>query len=168
MDEQALIEQFAKTGNLLDILNDDAWHDLDDWDGPTEAGLGLVAYVRQLEALPAEAYRHQRWYVQLLSILWPALRTWLQSWDLGLSFDAVYSEAKRRVYEHLKHLTPEQKARMDSLLAEPDQGTARVQVIPILVSLLTVEDHDALASIAAQGMANGVLLQLKTALPSVV
>jgi hypothetical protein len=174
MDEQTLTQQLAKTGNLLDLLNDAPWSQADDWDGPIEAGLELKAYVEQLEAVPPEAYRRQRWYVRLLSILWPELKTWLQSWDLGLSFDAVYGEAKQRVYEHLKQLTPEQTAWMESLLAEDEQGLPiaerkmRSQVVPMLSSLLTPDDHQALANIAAQGMAKGVLQRVQTVFPAAV
>ncbi|NEP15466.1 MAG: hypothetical protein F6J97_01030 [Leptolyngbya sp. SIO4C1] len=169
MDEQALAQQLAKTGNLLDLLNADPWGQADDWDGSIEAGLDLKAYVEQLDQVPVEAYRLQRWYVRLLSILWPELKTWLQSWNLGLSFEAVYTEAKQRVYQHIKELTPEQTDWMNALLAEDEQRLpvaerqVRAQVVPMLSALLTPEDHQALANIAAQDMAKGVLLQVKAA-----
>ncbi|MEM8809787.1 MAG: hypothetical protein AAGF01_27515 [Cyanobacteria bacterium P01_G01_bin.38] len=169
MDEQALAQQLVKTGNLLDLLNADPWGQADDWDGPIEAGPNLKAYVDQLDQLPAEAYRFQRWYVRLLSILWPELKTWLQSWDLGFSFETVYSEAKQRVYQHLKQLTPEQTDWMNALLAEDEQKLPaaerriRLQVVPMLSALLTPEDHQALADIAAQGMSKAVLQQVQTA-----
>lgn len=173
MDEQALATQLTKTGNLLDLLNADPWGQADDWDGPTEAGADLKVYVEQLDQVPAEAHRLQRWYVRLLSILWPELKTWLQSWDLGLSFDAVHGEAKQRVYQHLKQLTPEQIDWMNALLDEDEQKLpladrkVRSQVIPMLASLLTAEDHQALADIAAQDMAKGVLYRVQTVPPAI-
>ncbi|MEM9766490.1 MAG: hypothetical protein AAF892_01235 [Cyanobacteria bacterium P01_D01_bin.71] len=172
MNDQILTEQLAKTGNLLDLLNDeaglqavDAADDASeaDWDGPIEAGLGLKAYVEQLETVPPEAYRRQRWTVRLLSILLPELKTWLQSWGLGLSLEAVSIEAQRRVYEHLKQLTSEQQTWMDALLAEDDQKLpmaerrVRSQTVAILSTLFTQDDWQALADVAGQGMVQGVL-----------
>lgn len=183
MNDQLLAQQLAKTGNLLDLLTDeaglqaadaaDAAADAD-WDGPIEAGLGLKAYVEQLETVPLEAFRHQRWSVRLLSILLPELKTWLHSWNLGLSFEAVYIEAQKRVYGHLQQLTPEQQAWMDALLAEDEQKlpmaerVLRSQVVALFSTLFTEEDWQSLADIAAQGMAQGVLrVGQKKAIPSI-
>ncbi|MEL6401020.1 MAG: hypothetical protein AAFR26_18420 [Cyanobacteria bacterium J06626_4] len=81
----------------------------------------LKAYVEQLETVPPEAFRRQRRQVQLLSILLPELKSWLMSWELGLSFETVYTEAQRQSYEHLEPLTPEQQIWTEALLTEDDQ-----------------------------------------------
>lgn len=167
MNDQLLAQQLAKTGNLLDLLSDEAGLQAADaadtvadadCDGPIEAGLGLKAYVEQLETVPPEAFRRQRRFVQLLPILLPELKTWLHSWNLGLSFESVYIEAQKRVYDHLQ-----QQTWMDALLAEDEQKLpiaerkVRSQVVAMLSNLLTENDWQALADVAAQGIAKGVL-----------
>ena len=123
MNDEILSQQLAKTGNLLDLLNDEAW--LQETEvieaecgGQVEAGLGLKPYVEWLATVPPDAFRQQRRQVQLLSILLPELKAWLQSWQLGLSLDAVYIEAQRRLYEQLQQPTPEQATWLETLLAE--------------------------------------------------
>ncbi|MEM9487331.1 MAG: hypothetical protein AAGA83_27000, partial [Cyanobacteria bacterium P01_F01_bin.116] len=108
-------------------------------------------------------HRFLRWRMRLFSILYPELKEWLQSWELGRSFDAVYTEARQLIYERLKQPTPEQTDWINALIAEDDQNLPkserplRAQVIPTLSALLTQEDRQALADIAAKGMAQGVL-----------
>ncbi len=163
MDDQRLAEQLRQTGNLLDILNEDDWWEGDDWDGPTEAGVMAIPYVKYLESLTPEQHRFLRWRMRLFSILYPELKEWLQSWQLGHSFEAVHTKARRLIYERLKHPTSEQTDWINALIAEDDQNLPRSerrlrsQVVPMLSALLTQEDRQALADIAAQGMAQGVL-----------
>ncbi|MEM6866828.1 MAG: hypothetical protein AAF528_00390 [Cyanobacteria bacterium P01_C01_bin.121] len=151
------------TVDLLDEFNQQDWTSEDDWEGPVEVGLGLKPYVEKLASVSPEQYRHQRWQVSVLSILWPELKSWLQTWELGLSFDAVYQEAKQRVYGHLKQPTPVQTDWLNALLAEEEQKlprserVVRQQVIPRLSSLLTNEDYKALSELAARDMAAGVM-----------
>ncbi len=133
-------------------------------------------YVEYLKSLTPDQHRFLRRRMRLFSILYPELKVWLQSWDLGRSFDAVYTEARQLIYERLKQPTPEQTDWFDALIAEDDQNlpmserTLRAQVVPMLSALLTQEDRQALADIAAQGMSAGVLqmVQVDTALPPVV
>lgn len=149
--------------DLLDLFSEQDPAISDDWEGPIEAGLELKPYVEQLATVSPEQYRRQRWQVRLLSILWPELKSWLQTWDLGLSFDTVYQEAKQRVYVHLKQPTPAQTDWLNALLAEENQKlpsterTLQRQVISRLSSLLTAEDYKALSEIAARDMAAGVM-----------
>lgn len=172
MDDQRLAEQLRKTGNLLDLTYEDGWCEADDWDGPIEAGVLAKPYAEYLNSLTPEQHRFLRRRMRLFSILYPELEGWLQSWGLGRSFDAVYTEARRRIYERLKHPTPEQNDWIDALIAEDDQNlpkadhTLRAQVVPMLSSLLTQDDRQTLADIAAQGMAQGVLqmVQVETVL----
>jgi hypothetical protein len=168
MNDEILAQQLAKTGNLLDLLNDDAWvRETEaieaECGGQVEAGLGLRSYVEQLATVPPAAFRQQRRQVQLLSILLPELKTWLQSWELGLSFEAVYIEAQRRLFEHLQQPTPEQATWLEALLTEdaqkiaPEQKTVRSQAIAMLAQMFTEDDWQALAQTAAEETAKGIL-----------
>ncbi len=99
MNDATLAEPLRKTGNLMDLLNDEAWIRETDADhaseeGTVEAGLGLQLYVELLKNASPEALQRQRWYVQVLSILLPELRGWLESWQLGRSLEVVYMEAQ--------------------------------------------------------------------------
>lgn len=176
MDDQLLTQQLKKTGNLLDLLNEDGWWEADDWDGPVEAGPMAQPYLDALKAASPEALKRQRRYMRLFSILLPELKGWLQTWELGRSFDEVYTAAWRRIYEHLKQPTSDQTEWITALIAEDDQAlprserVLRSQVIPTLSALLTQEDRQALADIAAEGMAQGVLkmVQVDTGSPIAV
>lgn len=168
MDDETLSQQLAKTGNLLDLLNDEAW--LQETEaieaecgGQVEVGLDLKSYVEQLATVPPSAFRQQRRRVQLLSILLPELKAWLQSWELGLSLEAVYIEAQRRLHEHLQQPTPEQATWLETLLAEatqpipPGQKTVRKQANAMLSQMLTEDDWQALAQTAAEETAKRIL-----------
>lgn len=168
MNDEILARQLAKTGNLLDLLDDEAWvRETEaieaECGGQVEAGLGLKPYVEQLATVPPSAFRQQRCQVQLLSILLPELKAWLQSWELGLSFEAVYSEAQRRLFAHLQQPTPEQAIWLDALLVEdshpitPEQKPVRQQAIARLAQMFSEDDWQALAQTAAQETAKGIL-----------
>lgn len=166
MDNPSLADQLAKVDELLYQPCDDAWIAETrriERDGYIEAGPMMQPYLDRLNAASPEDFQRQRRYMRLLSILYPELEAWLQTWELGCSFEVVYTEAQRLTYEHLKHLTPEQTAWMDALLVENEQQlpeserVLRSQVVPMLASLFTKEDQQALADVAAKGMAQGVL-----------
>lgn len=180
MNDEILAQQLKKTGNLLDLLNDDAWvRETEaieaECGGQVEAGLGLKGYVEQLATVTPVAFRQQRRQVQLLSILLPELKAWLQSWELGLSFEAVYIEAQRRLFEHLQQPTPEQTVWLEALLAEDAQKIAheqkivRSQAIAMLAQMFTEDDWQALAQTAAKETAKGILqVRLREAIQPVV
>ncbi|MBE9138590.1 hypothetical protein IQ254_15560 [Nodosilinea sp. LEGE 07088] len=164
MDERRLAEQFAQTGNLMDLCASEAWL----WEsaqvevdcgGNVEAGLALRDYVARLGSPTIE----QLQMVKLQSILFTELRAWMESWQLGLSFEATYTEARRLIRHHLQHLSPEQQIWAKSLLTvteedlASDQGLSRSRAIAMLSNLLTQDDWQILANTAAQGMAAGVL-----------
>jgi hypothetical protein len=168
MNDEILAQQLEKTGNLLDLLNDDAWvRETEaieaECGGQVEAGQGLKSYVEQLATVTPAAFRQQRRQVQLLSILLTALKAWLLSWELGRSFEAVYSEAQRRLFGHLQQPTPEQAIWLEALLAEdaqkisPEQKAVRSQAIAMLAQLFTEDDWQALAQTAAEEIAKGIL-----------
>lgn len=172
MNQPTTTPPLTTTGDLIDQFNQTEWNDVDDWEGPTEAGLGLKAYVEQLEAVSQEKYQRQRRQVELLSILWPELKKWIESWNLGLSFEAVYREAKQRVYVRVEQSTPQQNEWMDALLLEAKQNlpmpeqAVRQRVVPMLASMLTKMDYEALAEIAAEDMAIAVMKQGQAILSS--
>lgn len=177
MDDQQLAEQLAKTGNLMDLTyDDDWWADVEHDDGRVESGEMAKPYVAYLDSLTPEQHRSLRHQMRLFSILYPELKEWMQSWGLGRSFKVVYTEARQRIYERLQQPTPEQTDWITALIAEDDQNLPkserplRAQVIPMLSALLTQEDRQALADIAAQGMAQGVLqmVQVESAPPIAV
>ena len=129
----------------------------------------MVSNSLLLRAVSPEALKRQRRYMRILSILYPELKRWLASWGLGLTFEAVYVEARRLVRQHLlDQLTPEQDAWMDALVAEDDQNLEmaerklRSQVVAMLSTLFTEEDWRKLAAIAAEGMSKGVLQVAQT------
>lgn len=164
MDERRLAEQFAQTGNLMDLCASEDWlkeaaQVEADCGGRVEAGLALREYVARLGAPTVE----QLQMVKLQSTLFSALRTWMESWQLGLSFETTYTEARRLIRHRLQHLSPEQQAWAKRLLADPEQNLAsdqqsvHSQAIAMLGDLLTQEDWQTLANTAAQGMAVGVL-----------
>jgi hypothetical protein len=164
MDERRLAEQFAQTGNLMDLCASEDWLKESaqveaDCGGRVEAGLALREYAARLGAPTVQ----QLQMVKLQSTLFSELRTWMESWQLGLSFETTYTEARRLIRHRLQNLSPEQHALAKRLLADPeqnltsDQQPVRSQAIAMLGDILTQDDWQTLANTAAQGMAIGVL-----------
>ena len=166
MKDEILTQQLKKTGNLMDLLNDEAFVREaaaieTECGGAVEAGLGLRSYVAQIEAASPEALKQQRQSVKALSILLPELRQWIEGWQLGLCFEAVYTEAQRLIYERFDNFVVEQQSWIHDLLVENKQGLpvgerpVRAQAmakpskgIAKLSALLTEEGWQALAKIA--------------------
>ena len=168
MNDAILAEQWKKTGNLMDLLNDEAWVREADAEGAedegmVEAGPALRSYVELIENASPEALQRQRWFLRVLSILLPELKGWLESWQLGRSFEAVYREAQKRLYCHLRNLNPEQTAWIEALLAEKEQALPdeqriiRAQAVSMVAEMFTSEDWQAIADVAAQTMAHDIL-----------
>lgn len=164
MDERRLAEQFAQTGNLMDLCADEAWlrdtaQREDDCGGQVEAGPAMREYVSRLSPLSVE----QLQMVKLQSILFTDLRIWMETWELGQSFEATYTKARQIVRHHLKCLSPEQQTWVETLLEEDAQGmasekkTVRSQTVAMLGKMLTQEDWQVLANTVAQEMAVRVL-----------
>lgn len=141
-------------------------------------GLTLLLFARQrslelgyggrvgLHALPeceGAPTVEQLQMVKLQSFLFTELRAWMESWQLGLSFEATYTEARRLIRYRLQHLSPEQHIRVRTPLTTSEQNLAsdqqpvRSHAIAMLSGLLTQEDWQTLANTAAQGMGVGVL-----------
>ncbi|MBE9070136.1 hypothetical protein IQ260_26190 [Leptolyngbya cf. ectocarpi LEGE 11479] len=166
MDDPTRAEQLAKVNALLTAPCDEEWiaeTERIEGDGWIEAGVMAKPYVEYLKSLTPEQHQFLRWRMRLFSILYPELKEWLQSWELGCSFDVVYRQARQLICKRLQHPTPEQTDWINVLIAEDDQNLPiedrhlRSQVVPMLASLLTQEDQQTLADVAAKGMAQGVL-----------
>jgi hypothetical protein len=101
--------------------------------------------------------------VQVLSILLPELKGWLESWQLGRSLEVVYMEAQKCLYDQLRNLTPEQTDWIEALLAEKEQAipdeqkVVRAQAAVMLAQIFTFEDWQAIANVASQTMAKDIL-----------
>ena len=163
-EDRRLAEQLAKTGDLMDLCFDETWlresAAVEEASGGyVEAGLMMREYVARSKTVLPEQIKQMR----LQSILFTELQHWMSSWQLGLSFEATYTQARQLIRQHLQALTSEQQNWVDSLLAEdeqilePGQKTIRSQAIAMLSQMFTQEDWQILADTAAQGMAEGVL-----------
>lgn len=164
MDEKRLAEQLKKTGNLMDLTFDPQWQaEAADDDGWVEAGSMMQPYSNYLKSLTPEQHRSLRLQAQLLAILLPELKRWVESWGLGLSFEPVHLTARKMLYQHLSRLIAEQKDWIATLIDENNQHPSmkqqavQSQTISILSQLFTAEDWRKLADIAAEGMSQTVL-----------
>lgn len=178
MDDTQLAQQLEKTGNLMDLLNDETWLKQHpaieaEGDGYVEAGTGLQAYVQQLKAVSADAFREQQQQVRLLSILLPGLHEWLSSWELASSFEVVYAEAQRLLYQRLKLALDNQEQWIDEMLAslaaieQRESAAAKDSQFNVklrLALLLQQEDWQLLAQVAAQDVKQRILERAQTEL----
>ena len=166
MDNRHLAEQLERTGNLMDLLNNADWlretsTSESECSGYVEAGIGLAPYVQQLKTISPDMFGAQKQQVKLLSILLPVLHDWLNSWELGLSFEVVYAEAQRLVYGHLVKAMEMQASWIEALLQE-DGKVAPRQVKERLVGMLQQEDWQLLAKVAACDMEKRILQRSQT------
>ncbi len=127
MKDEILSQQLKKTGNPMDLLNNEAFVREaaaieTECGGAVEAGVELKSYVAQINAASPESLKRQRQSIRVLSILLPELRQWLESWQLGLCFEAVYTEAQRLIYKRLDNFMVEQRSWIDDLLVENEAG----------------------------------------------
>lgn len=158
VEDAAHAEQMALAESMLYELDDDAADD-----GWVEAGAVMAPYVMGLKAASSEAVERQRRYMRLMTLLLPGLKQWLLSWHLGASFEAVYAEAQRCVYASLKQPSPAFHDWLEELLAEAEPGLpvvampARSRTASVLAQLFTAEDWQRLATVAGEGMSQGVL-----------
>ncbi|MDB9528724.1 hypothetical protein PN498_22215 [Oscillatoria sp. CS-180] len=163
-EDRKLAEQLAKTGDLMDLCFDETWlresaAAEEASGGYVEAGLMMREYVARSRTVSHEQIQQMR----LQSILFTELQHWMSSWQLGLSFEATYTQARQLIRQHLQALTPEQQTWVDSLLAEDEQvleasqKVIRSQAITMMSQMFTQEDWQILADTAAQGMAEGIL-----------
>jgi len=167
MDDATLAAQYAQTGDLMDLCSTEAWLQesarLEDAvEGQAEAGAAMRDYTRAVQALTPEQAQNLRQQMRIQSILFTGLRRWMESWDLGASFEDTYTLARRLVRAHLAQPHPTQQTFLDRLLAE-DSGLAgstpaqQQQAIFFLSEIFTPDDWQALAVAASQSMSSQVL-----------
>jgi hypothetical protein len=163
MDEDRLANQLAETGNIMDLCQDPAWLEETaqierECGGYVEAGLLLREYAMS----PQPVTLDQLQQVRLQSVLFAELHQWMSTWQLGLSFEKTYTQARQIVRHRLQSATEEQSAWLQALLSEIEQKTpsgqapVRAQTISWFRQVFTSEDWQHLAAIAAQEMYAGV------------
>lgn len=170
MDDPTLAAQYAQSGDLMDLCNNEAWlrESAHVEDGvQVEAGLPMREYSQTVTALTSEQNQQLRQQMKVQSILFTALRQWMESWDLGAGFDDTYAIARRLIRQHLANPTETQLATIDRLLAEsvdpenmnPSTGK---QAVPFLLVMFTQEDWQAMAEAASHSISSRVLSAGKT------
>lgn len=166
MDDQTLAEQFAKTGNFMDLCRNEAWVRESarieaECDGRIEAGLAMRAYAAaKYDDSLDDVRKEMRRQMRVQSILFSELRRWMEEWDIGISFEQTYTEARQLVRAHLKQPTPDLKDWVEAVLAEDDLAQeltdtpVRDQTRAQLSRMMTDDDWETLAQIAAETAAN--------------
>ena len=179
MDDKLSTQPADRAGDLTALLNDPSWLKQNaeiEGDGYVEAGNGLQGYVERLKAVTPEAFREQKRQVRALSMLLPVLRDWLLSWELGASFEAVYIEAQGLLFRHIQKASAAQESWIEELISAHEQGTgaehlhSQLQLRERLAKILTQENWQALAKVAAQDMEQRILQhsQAQADLPAAV
>ena len=159
MDEQTQAEQYARTGNLMDLCNDEAWvreaaRIEEECSGDIGAGVSMRGYEAWLQDLSLEQQKQIRQEMRLQSILFSELYDWMQTWGLGVSFEETYTLARRLVRDRvseafrlyrLEETTSEQATWIEKLLAEDLQNSSgeklvRGETVTRLTEMLTLED----------------------------
>ncbi len=164
MDEKLSTQPVKRRSDILAQLNDPVWLKQNaevEGDGYVEAGNGLQGYVELLKAVTPEAFREQKRQVRALSMLLPVLRDWIVDWELGASFEAVYIEAQRLLFQQIQQASAARENWIEELISAPEQGTraehSQKQLRASLAEILTQENRQALARVAAQDMEKRIL-----------
>jgi hypothetical protein len=145
MDDRTLAEQYARTGNLMDLCQSETWLQEaaqieDESGGNVEAGLSMKAYTQATATLTPEQSQAMRQQVKVQSMLFSGLQEWMQSWELGAGFETTYTIARRLVRQHLSELMPEQQNAIDELLAMPNDARLQEKRIALLSKMFSPED----------------------------
>ncbi|MGF1522694.1 MAG: hypothetical protein ACFBSF_10315 [Leptolyngbyaceae cyanobacterium] len=171
MDEKLSTQPVKRHRELMAQLNDPVWLKQNaaiEGDGYVEAGNGLQGYVERLKAVTPEAFREPKRQVRALSVLLPVLRDWIVSWELGASFEAVSIEAQSLLFQHIQQASAAQESWIEDLIAAHEQGTraehpqAQLQLRERLAEILTQENWQALATVAAQDIEKRVWQRSQT------
>jgi hypothetical protein len=162
MDDRTLAEQHARTGNLMDLCQNETWlresaQIEDEAGGNVEAGLSMKAYAEAIATLTPEQSQAMRQQVKVQSMLFSALQQWMQSWELGAGFEATYTIARRLIRQQLSELTPEQQDAIDELLAMSHDERLQEKRIALLSKMFSPEDWQTLARSASQSISIRVL-----------
>ncbi len=165
MDDPTLAAQYAQSGDLMDLCNNEAWlrEAAQVEDGvQVEAGLPMREYSQIVTALTSEQNQQVRQQMKVQSILFTALRQWMESWDLGAGFDDTYAIARQLIRHHLANPNETQLATIDRLLAESvEPGNMNLstgkQAVSLLTEMFTQEDWQAMAEAASHSISSRVL-----------
>jgi hypothetical protein len=166
MDHLLLAEQYAKTGNLMDLCSTEAWMqecaEIEDEAGQIEAGLAMRDYQNQVKMLTDEQSQQLRNQMRVQSTLFTGLHSWMSNWELGAGFQDTYTIARGLIRQHLAAPAPALQAFVEELLRE-DSGTPNghqlnpSEIIELLSQILTPEDWQVMAQAASQSIASRVL-----------
>ncbi|BAS60359.1 hypothetical protein NIES2135_64310 (plasmid) [Leptolyngbya boryana NIES-2135] len=160
MDEEMLRQQYEQTGNLLDILKNPAVMEeiirLESEYG--EIGAGFPAYSKNPQPVtPNQANAVMR-KVRLQSMVLIDLAELIQSVNLGVGTEAAITEGRRRIREHLAHLTDEQQAYFDALVDEDQlqllDKPLRARLKSVVHLLLSDSDWNAIGQAATNALQN--------------
>jgi hypothetical protein len=164
MDDKIIAEQYAKTGNVMDLCSTEAWlQEIEnEGDSQIEAGLSMRGYLNQVNALTTEQSKNIRHQMRVQSALFTVLHDWMGTWDLGAGFQDTYTIARRLIRQHLAAPTPSLQLFMDTLSAADSQTTSdnkpnQQQVIELLAELFTPDDWEIMAQAASQSISSKVL-----------
>jgi hypothetical protein len=162
MNDRTLAEQYARTGNLMDLCQSETWlresaQIEDESRGNVEAGLSMKAYAEAIATLTPEQSQAMRQQVKVQSMLFSGLQQWMQSWELGAGFEATYTIARRLIRQHLNEPAPEQKNAIDELLAMPNDERLQEKRVALLSKMFSPEDWQTLAQSASQSISIRVL-----------
>lgn len=161
MDEQTLANQFAKTGDIMDLCRDETWVRESarieaECNGRIEAGLSMKAFAEaKYDDSLDDVRRVMRQQMRVQSILFSELQRWMAEWDISSAFEETYTEARQLVRSHLKQPTPELKRWVEAVLAEDDNTQeltdkpVRAQTRTQLSRMMTAQDWATLAQVAA-------------------
>ncbi len=167
MDDNTLAAQYAQTGDLMDLCNSEAWLHAsaqleDESEGRVEAGLAMREYSEAVNTLTEPQSSDLRQQVKVQSILFTALRQWMESWNLGAGFNDTYAIARRLLRNHLADLTPTQQTAIEGLPLETIavgkvSQAINPQVFSVLLEMFTQEDWQTMAAAASQSISLRVL-----------
>jgi len=170
MDDPTLTAQYAQSGNLMDLCNNETWlrkaAQIEDG-GPVEVGLPMKQYSQSVTALTSQQNQQLHQQMKVQSILFTALHHWMESWDLGAGFDDTFAIARRLVRHHLANPSPTQLAIINTLLAQnTEPGCANPstenQALSFLSELFTQDDWQTMANAASLSISSRVLTAGKT------
>jgi hypothetical protein len=158
MDRQKLLEQYQRTGNLMDVFHD---HDVlremvQTEDECGEFGIGFPAYSHNHSAVAPDQMEQSMYKVRLLSILFSEIKTMMNQANLGSGTEAAIVEARQRIHQKLDHLSTEQKSFFDALVAEELSASStkpiRAQLRAEISSLLSAIDWNEIGQEATNAL----------------
>lgn len=155
-------------GDFSDLCNDPDWQKEnarieDECGGYIEAGIHMRGYVERLKTLSPEDHKRIKQQAKMLSILFPELRKWIESWNLGAGFEEAHNIARRILMNQWKTFAEENAEWVRELLDEDkeidraEEKSIRQQTRAKLAEMFTDEDWQNIANGAAQAVKQNIL-----------